>query len=404
VTARDGAVTPSGRLDVESVVDLAATLISIPSQGGIDPPGPIIDALGDWLASRGMPATVLRDAAGDAVGLYLDIGPGGAPHHCLNACLDTAPFGDPEAWSFPPTAAEVRSGWLGGRGAADCKTAIAMFAHIGLEIAATVDAGTLTLLFDADEHTGRFGGVHAYVATGARPDGVMIGYPGLDEVLVGARGFWRADVDVFGRGAHSGSIRAPVDNAVAKSATLVRLLDEADLPGPVDGEFPLPPRVTVTGIHGGQGYSVVPDRCRVSLDVRLTPRHDAAWAERLVRRLCQAVDETVPSRRPTAVELRTTWPAYWLPETSPLARALGAGARAALGRSVPLAVAGPSNIGNYLAALGIEATCGFGVAYRNLHGADEAIDVASIPPVYEAYVSAVRSLLAGPDPVGGRGG
>lgn len=404
MTAGDRVVNPSGRLDVDSVLELAATLIRIPSQGGIDPPGPIINALGSWLAARELPATVLSDAAGDAVGLYLDIGPGGGPHHCLNACLDTAPFGDLEAWSCPPTAAEVRSGWLEGRGAADCKTAIAIFAHIGLEIAATVDAGTLTLLFDADEHTGRFGGVHAYVATGARPDGVMIGYPGLDEVLVGARGFWRADIDVFGRSAHSGSSRAPVDNAVSKSAALVRLLDEVDLPGAGDVEFPLPPRLTVTGIQGGQGYSVVPDRCRLSLDVRLTPRHDAAWAEGLVRRLCETIDQAFPSRRPTAVEPRTTWPAYRLAETSALGRELGAGARAALGRAVPLTVAGPSNIGNYLAALGIEATCGFGVAYRNLHGADEAIDVASIPLVYEAYLAAVRSLLTGRGRAGGRAG
>lgn len=49
-----------------------------------------------------------------------------------------------------------------------------------------------------------------------------------------------------------------------------------------------------------------------------------------------------------------------------------------------LTVAGPSNIGNYLAALGTEATCGFGVIYRNLHGADEAIEMASIPLVYDA--------------------
>ena len=58
-----------------------------------------------------------------------------------------------------------------------------------------------------------------------------------------------------------------------------------------------------------------------------------------------------------------------------------------------MVVAGPSNIGNFLATLGTEATCGFGVAYRNLHGPDEAIDVSSIPAVYDAYRSAARHLL-----------
>lgn len=51
-------------------------------------------------------------------------------------------------------------------------------------------------------------------------------------------------------------------------------------------------------------------------------------------------------------------------------------------------VAGPSNIGNYLAGLGIPATAGFGVAYRGLHATDEQADLASIP--------AVRDLPPGP--------
>jgi succinyl-diaminopimelate desuccinylase len=85
-----------------------------------------------------------------------------------------------------------------------------------------------------------------------------------------------------------------------------------------------------------------------------------------------------------------------LPPTSRLVAVLQAGARQAFGRDVPLAVAGPSNIGNFLARLGTEATCGFGVACRNLHGPDEAIDLSSIPTVYAAYLGAVRELLRSP--------
>ncbi len=58
------------------------------------------------------------------------------------------------------------------------------------------------------------------------------------------------------------------------------------------------------------------------------------------------------------------------------------------------AFAGPSNIGNYLAGLGIEATAGFGVDYRGLHGTDERIRIDSIPPVEAAYHQACLALLA----------
>jgi succinyl-diaminopimelate desuccinylase len=381
--------------EVESIVELAKVLIAIPSQGGIDAPDAIIEATGQWLAEHRLEPSILRNVDGDPVGVSVDVVSGLGPRYCLNACLDTAPFGDRSAWSDAPTAGAVQSGWLVGRGAADCKTAISIFAHIGAEIASRpADLnGTLTLLFDADEHTGRFGGIQAYIASGRRPDGVMIGYPGLDQILVGARGFWRAGLVVTGRSGHSGGRSPEVDNAVVKAAELVSRLADCDVPRDTDSDFPLPPKITVTGIRGGHGYSIVPDRCTVSVDIRLTPRHDAGWADQLIREICRSLDETMPSRRPTVVEPETTWPAYRLPAASKLASSLQSAARQALGRELPLTVAGPSNIGNFLAAQGVEATCGFGVAYRNLHGVDETIEMASIPAVYDTYLAAVRKLL-----------
>ena len=60
-----------------------------------------------------------------------------------------------------------------------------------------------------------------------------------------------------------------------------------------------------------------------------------------------------------------------------------------LGRQVPLAVCGPSNVGNHLASCGIEATCGFGVTDKNLHAPNECIEVSTIKVVYEIYRDAV---------------
>ena len=54
--------------------------------------------------------------------------------------------------------------------------------------------GTLHVLFDADEHTGRFGGVRglSQVASRLPPTRVSLGYPGNDFMVVGSRGFLRA--------------------------------------------------------------------------------------------------------------------------------------------------------------------------------------------------------------------
>jgi len=69
-----------------------------------------------------------------------------------------------------------------------------------------------------------------------------------------------------------------------------------------------------------------------------------------------------------------------------------AGARAA-GIGVEPKVAGPSNIGNFLAAEGIPATAGVGPSYQGLHGVDESVDLSGLPAVQVAYHHAVLSLL-----------
>ena len=69
----------------------------------------------------------------------------------------------------------------------------------------SIPRGAVHVLFDADEHTGRFGGVRAYLAAIPRlPDAVSLGYPGNDCIVVGSRGFLRAKLHFSGRAAHSG--------------------------------------------------------------------------------------------------------------------------------------------------------------------------------------------------------
>ena len=51
------------------------------------------------------------------------------------------------------------------------------------------------------------------------------------------------------------------------------------LGGRTTQDFPLLPRLTVTGIRGGGAFSVVPSVCTVDVDVRLTPTFAASDAE-----------------------------------------------------------------------------------------------------------------------------
>jgi succinyl-diaminopimelate desuccinylase len=387
--------------DQQSVTDLIQRLVRVPSRGGVDPYDPVLDLLAGWLWERGLAPRYLLDDGGAKVGLVCDIaGARPGPRYVLDACVDTAPVGDERTWRHPPMSGVIEDGWLYGRGAADCKAGAAMFAHVAVRLHQQAAGlhGILTLLYDADEHTGRFGGAKRYFAGPDRPGdvaGVMIGYPGLSKVVVGGRGFLRAALTVRGQAAHSGDGR-PADghNAVDKAALLVRALGRYRTPGEVDPELGLVPKLTVTAIGGGEGYSVIPDRCQVHVDVRLTKRFDAAAAAALLERVVSAVDRRCPAAGPTEIGYEESWPAYQLDEEAPVRVALLEAATQQLGRSPRAKVVGPSNIGCYLASLGIEATAGFGVAYRGLHAADECIELATIPAVQATYHQAVLGLLS----------
>lgn len=392
-------VLAAAQEDHESVVKLTAQLVELPSRGGVDPCGPVLEHLDGWLTESGLDPRVVEDETGP-VGVVCELGgrhPG--PRWVLDACVDTAPFGDESLWSYPPTAAVIDADWLWGRGAADSKVGAAMFCHIAARLApiSGLFKGRLVLLLDADEHSGRFGGARRYFAGDGAPDdvaGVMIGYPGMDELVVGSRGVWRASLTVHGVAAHSGG-KTVSPNAVEKAAELVQALAAAGLPAAGSAEFPVEPKLTVTGIGGGQGYSTVPDLCDVHVDVRTTPTFGSQAARRTVADAARRIDGRWPGTLPTEVSVETSWPAYVLDDTEQLRTSL-LETTEALGVTVRPKVSGPSNIGNYLATLGIPATAGFGVRYKGLHGTNERIDVSTIPTVQATYHTAVLNLLTSP--------
>jgi succinyl-diaminopimelate desuccinylase len=383
--------------DHGSVVELTRALVRVPSRGGIDPYGPVLECMAAWLDGHGLACRRLARTRGPTVALVCEVDGGRpGPRYVLDACLDTAPFGDEAAWTYPPTSGKITGGWLHGRGSSDSKAGAAVFAHVAARLrnAAGGLGGSVVLLFDVDEHTGGFGGAKAYFEnTGAprRADGVMIGYPGLEHVVIGGRGVMRARVHVYALAGHSGSSRSGA-GAIAKAAQLIRGLQQMPLPGPGGPAFPLPAKLTVTAVNGGEGYSMVPDLCTFNVDIRLTPALDDPAALAALQTVAAATDGAWPDTPPTHVEVTTRWPPYALPDGSPLASALLKAAGSA-GLTLTTKVAGPSNIGNYLAGLGIPATAGFGVDYHGLHGTDERIRLDSIPTVQAIYHQALLTLL-----------
>lgn len=395
-------IRKAAEADHASVVALTQQLVRTPSRAGIDDYRPVVELIMSWLTASGLRPRVLGDGHSNPVAVTCEIrGSAPGPHYLLDACLDTAAYGDESAWSRPPTSGEIDDdGWMHGRGSSDSKVAVAIFSHIATRLAAAPDSfhGTVSLLFDLDEHTGGFAGIRAFlkdVSADGPLVGAYIGYPGPDAIVVGGRGFYRATATLYGHADHSASKKARVANAITKAARLVSLL-QASLPTAVTDDFGLPPKVTVTSIEGGikGAFSIVPDRCDLDIDFRLTPSFTADLAVKAVAELIRQVDRETPAARAGSSEqAMESWPPFKLPGRHPLPNALEHGARAA-GLAPRAVVAGPSNIGNFLHSHAIPATAGFGVEYRGLHGTDEAVKLSTSKRIQESYHRALLRLLA----------
>lgn len=386
-----------GQILRESITKLTTDLVSIPSRAGIDPMNIVQDFLKSWLLEQGMPVHSLFDKEGKQIGLYLHISsnkPG--PAICLNACLDTAPFGDEGQWKYSPTSAKVDDGYLYGRGSADSKVAVSIFSHLALKFQEenSLPAGDLYIVFDADEHSGNFHGILSFLEEcKTKPDAVLIGYPGNDKLIVGSRGFLRAELSVYGRAAHSGSGSDLGKNAINKMAKLIQDIQEKALPRENDPVFGIGPKGTVTEIKGGEGYNLVPDRCDCKLDIRLTPNVDKeamiGWLEGIIREF----EEEFPGEKSSALQWKESWPAFYTPVNSPLVISFLEAVTHIFQKEIKPTISGPSNIGNLLASKGIAALSGFGVSYANIHAADEKIELASILPVYEVYREVIKRIM-----------
>jgi succinyl-diaminopimelate desuccinylase len=384
--------------DIKSITAFAQRLVQVPSQGGIDAPDAVVDTAYEFGHALGLPLKKIHGADGRPLALVCEI-VGAQPGRawCLNACLDTAPAGDRSAWGGDPFSGRIDNGRLHGRGAADSKIAVSIFMHVAQELMGQRDHmhGKLMLIFDADEHTGHFGGIKAALENGYRPDGIMIGYPGNDKLVVGSRGFSRYEIILTGKGAHSGADAVVQDNALVRLSDLVGRLTAQQPQAEEAPGFPKPPKLTVTEMHGGEGYSVVPSKAVVRIDMRLTPAFNEAAADKYIRDAVAAHDARhgVPAERASRVVKTSSEPPYLTSESSDLRSALREAIVEITGSPVPEKVSGPSNIGNFLGKQGIEATSGYGVPSRNVHAPNETADVTAIEPVYNAYKRACEKLL-----------
>ncbi|MEK7858250.1 MAG: M20/M25/M40 family metallo-hydrolase [Elusimicrobiota bacterium] len=191
----------------------------------------------------------------------------GSPLLLLNSHTDTVPVG--EGWTHPPLGAEIVGGKIYGRGSNDAKGCLtAMILGAAKAFSQDPPKGRVCIAATCEEEiNGK--GLEALLSELPRPDAAVVGEPTGLQPAVAQKGLLLLEVTAEGRSAHAawgGGVNA-IDAAAADVLALSQLKFERD--HPALGR----PSLAVTQIQGGTRHNVIPDRCKLVVDIRTTPAY-----------------------------------------------------------------------------------------------------------------------------------
>lgn len=270
-----------------NAVSLLQDLVRIPSPSGQE--DAVVARLEDAFRELGFKP----ERSGRNLTALLDGGDG--PLLLLNSHTDTVPVG--EEWTKDPLAANVENGRIYGRGANDAKGCLtAMILGAAAAFKTRAPKGRVLLAASCEEEVlGQ--GLEKLLPTLPRPDAAVVGEPTGLRSAVAQKGLIVLEITAKGRSAHAahgGGV-----NAIEMSARDVLALSKFGF-DKAHAALGLP-TLNVTQISGGSRHNVIPDRCKLVVDIRTTPGYTVDEIVGAVRAAVEG-EVHVRSSRLTSVE------------------------------------------------------------------------------------------------------
>lgn len=202
----------------------------------------------------------------------------------FNGHTDVVPLGDEAAWTMQPFGAEIKDGFLYGRGATDMKSGVAAFAAAAVDfVRETPPDGAVILTITGDEEGDAVDGTTALLdymqAEGEQMSVCLVGEPTSpnhmgEMIKIGRRGSLTAWFTVTGEQGHS----AYPHRANNPLPAMVRLMDRLSSHELDDGteHFDASTLAVVTIDTGNPATNVIPAETRATVNIRFNDAHSGA--------------------------------------------------------------------------------------------------------------------------------
>jgi acetylornithine deacetylase/succinyl-diaminopimelate desuccinylase-like protein len=325
-------------------------------------------------------------------------GPG--PTIALNAHGDVVPPG--EGWTTDPYGAEIRDGWMYGRGAAVSKSDFATYvwALRALEASGARLGGTVELHLTCDEESGGEMGPGYLLSQGlSRPD-LAIGAGFSYAVVTEHNGCLHLEVEIIGRSAHAAKPWTGIDALETATAILSALY--AWRPQLAKRTSAIPgigaPQLTIGLINGGINTNVVPDRVVFRLDRRIVPEENVGEVEAELRGVIAQASSAVAGARVEVRRILLAAPLQRLAGGARMTETLCRRASEVMGEPILAAGVPLYTDARHYAAHGIPVVL-YGAGPRtieeaNAHRADERLPIADLRKATEVVALTLADLLA----------
>lgn len=375
-------------------IQLTADLIKCPSVTPAE--GGAITLLETVLSANGFTCT--RIERGGIHNLFARWGAGkNGRTFGFNGHTDVVPVGDAAAWTVDPFGAEIRDGFMYGRGATDMKSGVAAFVAAAIDfVTDTPPDGSIVITITGDEEGDALDGTTAILdwmrANGETMDHCLVGEPTSPDTMgqmmkIGRRGSLTAFFTATGVQGHS-AYPHRANNPVTAMVQLMDRLASHELDQGTD-HFDASTLAITTVDTGNPATNVIPAQCRATVNIRFNDLHSGdsltQWLHSMVD---QVADETGIS---FDLRIKVSGESFITPPGE-LSDLIAGAVRAELGVTPEMSTTGGTSDARFVKDLC--PVTEFGLVGKTMHSVDERVEVAQITQLKSIYSRILQDYFA----------